>query len=53
VVLGGGRKYFMPNTTFDPEYVSKSNVRLDGKNLIDMWKQKNGKSGKAEYVQFL
>ncbi|KAI9553566.1 hypothetical protein GHT06_021484 [Daphnia sinensis] len=37
VILGGGRSYFMPNTTTDIETGAKGR-RRDGKNLIDEWK---------------
>ncbi|NXD25925.1 PPBI phosphatase, partial [Spelaeornis formosus] len=43
VILGGGRKYMTPVGTPDPEYPmnSKQNgIREDGKNLIDMWLEK-------------
>ncbi len=35
-MFGGGRKYFTPNTTADPEYPNKMGCRTDGKNLIDV-----------------
>jgi alkaline phosphatase len=37
VVLGGGRRSFLPNTTTDYEYPSKKGRRLDGRNLIHEW----------------
>ncbi|KAL8188210.1 UNVERIFIED_CONTAM: hypothetical protein K2H54_063080 [Gekko kuhli] len=40
VILGGGRRYMMPQETPDPEYPddSKQNgTRNDGLNLIEMW----------------
>lgn len=42
VALGGGRRYLFPNSTLDEEY-SLRNVRLDGKNLIEMWKNREKK----------
>ena len=33
-MFGGGRQYFMPNDTADPEYPDKKGCREDGKNLI-------------------
>lgn len=35
VILGGGRAYFTPTTTADPE--TGSGRRRDGKNLINQW----------------
>nr|XP_054768996.1 alkaline phosphatase-like isoform X1 [Lytechinus pictus] len=39
VILGGGRRNFLPNTTLDPEYASENTTgsRTDGRNLIDQW----------------
>ncbi|XP_045190021.2 alkaline phosphatase-like [Mercenaria mercenaria] len=38
VILGGGRMYFLPNTTKDPEtYQIESGQRQDGRNLIEEW----------------
>lgn len=39
VALGGGRSYFMPNTTNDPEYTAQRGRRLDGRNLTSEWTQ--------------
>ena len=36
VILGGGRKYFLPNDTADPEYEATKGGRLDGLNLIEV-----------------
>ncbi|XP_077204216.1 alkaline phosphatase-like isoform X2 [Paroedura picta] len=50
VILGGGRRYMMPQQTPDPEYPddSKQNgTRKDGLNLIEMWM--SAKEG-AQYV---
>lgn len=35
VVLGGGRRSFMPKSERDPEYENKSGKRKDGRNLIN------------------
>ena len=37
VILGGGRREFMPTDTQDPEYSGKQGARDDGRNLIDEW----------------
>ena len=50
VALGGGRRYFQPNTTEDPEYGTK-NRRTDGKDLIAEWEQNQKNNGlDAKYV---
>ena len=37
VILGGGRRYFIPNTTVDPEYNNiNSNQRQDGRDLTQV-----------------
>jgi len=38
VVMGGGRRHFIPNTVTDEE--GKAGKRTDGVNLIDSWKAK-------------
>ena len=38
VVMGGGRRHFIPNTVTDEE--GKTGKRTDGVNLIDSWKAK-------------
>ncbi|RDX37499.1 alkaline phosphatase [Kangiella sp. HD9-110m-PIT-SAG07] len=38
VVMGGGRRHFIPNTFTDEE--GKTGKRMDGVNLIDSWKAK-------------
>ena len=51
VALGGGRKYFKPVTTNDPEYPSRKNTREDGQDLIEQWLEANQLNGlRAEYV---
>lgn len=37
VVLGGGRRAFLPTDVFDPEYPGVSGHRSDGRNLIEQW----------------
>lgn len=37
VVLGGGRRNFLPDTTPDPEDVGATGVREDGRNLPQEW----------------
>lgn len=37
VALGGGRSYFMPNTSNDPEYPSQKGRRADGRDLTQEW----------------
>lgn len=37
VVLGGGRRNFLPDTTPDPEDVGATGVREDGRNLTQEW----------------
>ncbi len=37
VILGGGRRHFLPDTTPDPEYPDTTGNRDDGVNLIDAW----------------
>lgn len=46
VILGGGRRHFVPSTQMDDDNVAGS--RADGRNLIDEWKQAH--STNAEYV---
>lgn len=37
VVFGGGRRYFLPDTSNDPELTDKKGLRKDGRNLIEEW----------------
>ena len=37
VILGGGRREFMPTDAQDPEYSGKQGARDDGRHLIDEW----------------
>lgn len=41
VLMGGGRKNFMPVSERDPEYDDKVGERLDGRDLIAQWKQRH------------
>ena len=38
VVLGGGRSYFLPTNSFDPEYPSQTGRRRDGRDLTWEWR---------------
>ncbi len=40
VVLGGGRRGFLPNTLRDPEYPAKAGTRDDGRDLTAEWLRK-------------
>ena len=37
IILGGGRREFMPIEADDPEYPSRPGLRDDGRNLIEEW----------------
>ncbi|MFC6197489.1 alkaline phosphatase [Ponticaulis profundi] len=41
VVLGGGRRHFLPSDAVDPEYADQTGRRADGANLIDEWTAKS------------
>ena len=41
VLMGGGRKNFMPVSQRDPEYDDKVGERLDGRDLVAEWKQRH------------
>ncbi|MDC7675754.1 alkaline phosphatase [Asticcacaulis machinosus] len=47
VVLGGGRRHFLPQTVADPEYADKKGRRKDGRNLIADWQKAHPK---GQYV---
>ncbi|XP_046684311.1 alkaline phosphatase, tissue-nonspecific isozyme-like isoform X2 [Homalodisca vitripennis] len=52
VILGGGRRHWLPKGTKDPEQVTEEGRRLDGRNLIEDWLRDSKKRGlKSEYVQ--
>lgn len=46
VVLGGGRREFLPKAAHDPEYPEKQGERKDGRNLIEAYIAQHN----AEYV---
>lgn len=48
VALGGGRTYFLPVTTMDPEYPTTPGRRRDGRDLTAEWRQTRGPG--AAYV---
>ncbi|XP_052890224.1 alkaline phosphatase-like [Anopheles moucheti] len=48
VVLGCGRRHFLPKTTVDED--NRSGTRSDGVNLIDEWKEVHSGMGEAQYV---
>ncbi len=37
VALGGGRRYFLPDSTADPEETTKKGLRKDGRDLTQEW----------------
>ena len=41
VLMGGGRRHFMPASQRDPEYDDKVGHRLDGRDLIAQWRQRH------------
>ncbi|XP_050537654.1 alkaline phosphatase-like isoform X2 [Daktulosphaira vitifoliae] len=51
VLLGGGRRHWLPKVAQDPEQPTDEGRRLDGRNLIDDWiRDKKKRNIKAEYV---
>ncbi|CAD0202390.1 unnamed protein product [Chrysodeixis includens] len=49
VILGGGRRSFLPNTVVDDE--GSMGIRTDGRNLIQEWREdKSSRNVSAEYV---
>ncbi|XP_068230719.1 alkaline phosphatase-like [Palaemon carinicauda] len=51
VLLGGGRRHWMPITDHDPEDKEQIGRRADGKNLLDAWvHDKKSRGLDAEYV---
>lgn len=54
VILGGGRRSFLPNTVKDPKDTSKAKYgsRVDGRNLIEQWLVNQRQSGlnESEYA---
>ncbi|XP_063409463.1 alkaline phosphatase, tissue-nonspecific isozyme-like isoform X1 [Mytilus trossulus] len=50
VAMGGGRRNFLPNTTFDPEY-GRQGKRQDGIDLIERWKEmQSARNRSHQYV---
>lgn len=43
MILGGGRRHFVPKVTLDPEEPDKEGRRLDGRNLIEEWSRNHRK----------
>lgn len=41
VALGGGRAFFLPASTVDPEYPDVKGARADGRDLVADWQKKN------------
>uniref|UniRef100_A0A182RLM5 Alkaline phosphatase n=1 Tax=Anopheles funestus TaxID=62324 RepID=A0A182RLM5_ANOFN len=48
VVLGCGRRHFLPKLTLDED--GRNGTRSDGVNLIDAWKEVHNEMGTAQYV---
>ncbi|XP_058466142.1 alkaline phosphatase-like [Malaya genurostris] len=48
VILGGGRKYFLPQEEKDEE--GYNGIRLDGRNLINEWIDIHSTMGQSKYV---
>lgn len=41
VLMGGGRRHFMPVSQRDPEHADKSGERMDQRDLVAEWKQRH------------
>lgn len=51
MILGGGRRHFVPKVTQDPEEPDKEGRRLDGRNLIEEWSRNHRlRNVAAKYV---
>lgn len=50
VVLGGGQSHFYPNSVRLPSDARSTGLRLDGRNLIDDWLQKQKDEGRRAAV---
>ncbi|XP_045535921.1 alkaline phosphatase [Papilio machaon] len=51
VILGGGRRHFLPTITMDPEHPDKEGKRLDGRNLAEDWlRDKMKRRQRAQYI---
>ncbi|MPC66361.1 Membrane-bound alkaline phosphatase [Portunus trituberculatus] len=51
VLMGGGRRHWLPLTDFDREERNQRGRRTDGRNLLDDWvRDKKARDLNAEYV---
>ncbi|XP_071446775.1 alkaline phosphatase-like, partial [Hetaerina americana] len=51
VVLGGGRRHFLPKVAHDPESENEEGRRLDGRNLVEDWlRDKKNRGLRGHYV---
>ncbi|XP_061714309.1 alkaline phosphatase-like [Cydia pomonella] len=51
VIMGGGRRHFLPTVTPDPEHPSREGRRLDGRNLAEDWaREKKRRRLRAQYI---
>ena len=50
VIMGGGRRNFLPETAIDPEYSDKKGKRSDNRNLIKEWQNLSTSTVEYEYV---
>ncbi|XP_071453344.1 alkaline phosphatase, tissue-nonspecific isozyme-like, partial [Hetaerina americana] len=51
VMLGGGRRHWLPKVARDPESSSEEGRRLDGRNLVDDWlRDKKRRGVRGHYV---
>ncbi|XP_053604607.1 alkaline phosphatase-like isoform X1 [Plodia interpunctella] len=51
VIMGGGRRHFIPNVTPDPEHPNREGRRLDGRNLAEDWaREKKRRRLRAQYI---
>ncbi|MEM6639012.1 MAG: alkaline phosphatase [Pseudomonadota bacterium] len=50
VILGGGRRGFLPTSTADPEYADRFGRRQDGRNLIADWQARHGLGAHVAYT---
>lgn len=51
VIMGGGRRHFLPTITQDPEHPNREGRRLDGRNLAEDWaREKKRRRLRAQYI---
>ncbi|XP_059057402.1 alkaline phosphatase-like [Achroia grisella] len=51
VIMGGGRRHFLPTITPDPEHPNREGRRLDGRNLAEDWaREKKRRRLRAQYI---